>query len=86
MAVTGATGVFCLLAFWTKPDISRLVNIFLHNFLAACASLAVAIALQVIFFPVAYIGMGVLVINNCVRSGALLLPCGCESSAQSCFG
>lgn len=69
MAVAGATGVFCLLAYWTKPDISGLVNIFHRNLLVASVSLAVAIAIQVIFLPVAYVGIGVLVIRR-TRTGA----------------
>jgi hypothetical protein len=69
MAVAGATGVFCLLAFWTKPDFGGLVNIFHHNLLVASASLAVAIAIQVIFFPIAYVGLGVLVVHR-TRNGS----------------
>jgi hypothetical protein len=69
MAVAGMTGVFCLLAFWTRPDVSGLVRIFHHNLLVASVSLACAIAIQVIFFPIAYVGIGVLVIRR-TRSGA----------------
>jgi hypothetical protein len=69
MAVVGATGAFCLLAFWTKPDVGGLINIFHHNLLVASVSLAVAIAIQVIFFPLAYIGIGVLVVRR-TRNGA----------------
>jgi hypothetical protein len=69
MAVAGATGVFCLLAFWTKPDISGLINVFHRNLLVASVSLAVAIAIHVIFFPLAYIGIGVLVIRRTMNGG-----------------
>lgn len=64
MAVAGATAVFCLLAFWTKPDFAGLVRIFHHNLLVASVSLVVAIVIQAIFFPLAYIGLGVLVIHR----------------------
>jgi|SRR5208282_816015 len=67
MAIVGGAGLFCLVSFWARPSIRGLATTLHHNLLIGFVSFTAAVAVQVIFIPIVYVGIGVLVFNRTRR-------------------
>lgn len=80
-AVGGGAGVFALVAFWTESNVGGFMRMFDQSLPVAIASLTVAIAINVIFLLVAYVGIGVLLFHR-TRTG----PCGQWSKIEAGSG
>src|SRR5271165_3180884 len=67
MAIVGGAGLFCLVSFWARPSIRGLATTLHHNLLIGFVSFTAAVAVQVIFIPIVYVGISVLVFNRTRR-------------------